>query len=253
MIKYQLFIAVALLVGVAIGYFVKDEPVAANEPAKVEETVKKPVADKGDEAIVSSLRQEIVRLKKALSEKDGRNAETISNAVEKARQSQPPRFRNQREWLENLKKNEPERYVQVTNNMAQWRQQRYDRARSRIEFLSSLDVSCMSASARKTHADLQELIARREELEEQLHDEELTDEQRRALGEELGKTHQELQRLNDEERDNLLEEAARSLGLGAEDSKAFAETIQDVIDATEIGWRSSRRRGPRGQGGQGGR
>ena len=32
MIKHQLFIGVALLAGVAIGYFVKDEPAAAGEP-----------------------------------------------------------------------------------------------------------------------------------------------------------------------------------------------------------------------------
>ena len=46
MIKHQLFIAVALLAGVAIGYFVKDAPVAAEKPAKTAERAKKPVADK---------------------------------------------------------------------------------------------------------------------------------------------------------------------------------------------------------------
>ena len=36
MIKHQMFIAAALFAGVAIGYFVKDEPIPAEEP-KAEE------------------------------------------------------------------------------------------------------------------------------------------------------------------------------------------------------------------------
>ena len=36
MIKHQMFIGMALLTGVAIGYFVKDEPIAAEEPAAEE-------------------------------------------------------------------------------------------------------------------------------------------------------------------------------------------------------------------------
>ena len=65
MIKHQMFIAAALLAGVAIGYFVKDEPVAAEEP-KVEEAAKKAVEDKGEEASVKALRRRIVELEKML-------------------------------------------------------------------------------------------------------------------------------------------------------------------------------------------
>ena len=67
MIKHQLFIAVALLAGVAIGYFVKDAPVAAEEPAKAEEQAKKPVSDRGEEASVKALRHRIAELEKLLA------------------------------------------------------------------------------------------------------------------------------------------------------------------------------------------
>ena len=72
MIKHQMFIAAALLVGVAIGYFVKDEPIPAEEP-KVEEKTKKSVVDKGEEASVKALRRRIAELERALAEQDGKS------------------------------------------------------------------------------------------------------------------------------------------------------------------------------------
>ena len=89
MIKHQMFIAAALLAGVAIGYFVKDEPIAAEEPT-VEVVPKKAVADKGDEASVKALRRRIVELEKLLAEKDGKSEIAISNAVAEAAKARPP-------------------------------------------------------------------------------------------------------------------------------------------------------------------
>ena len=252
MIKHQLFIGAALLVGVAIGYFVKDEPVAAEEPAQVEENVKHPVADKGEAATVSALRREIVRLKKALAEKDDEGEKAISNAVEKARQ-QPAHFRNQREWLADLKKNEPERYVEMTNRFARWRWERAEQVRDKIDFLSSIDTSRMGAAAKKTHADLQRLIVRREELEAQLQQEELSDEDRSALQRELANSHGEIWRLNGEERKNLLDEVAGGLGFEDDAVRDFTDTILGVFEATDNGWGGRRHRGPRNAGGAGGR
>ena len=61
MIKHQMFIAAALLAGVAIGYFVKDEPIVAGAPT-AEIAPKKSVADKGEEASVRALRRRIAEL-----------------------------------------------------------------------------------------------------------------------------------------------------------------------------------------------
>ena len=253
MIKHQMFIAAALLAGVAIGYFVKDDPIPAEEP-KTEVVEKKPVADKGDEASVKALRHRIAELEKLLAEKDGKSELAISNAVAEAVKNRPPEppRQNWRERMEEMKKNDPERYTQMTNRFANWRRSRAEQARNKIDFLSSIDTSHMSAGAKKTHDALQELIARREGIEQQLQSPDLTDEERGKLMGELHLTHRELMRLNGEERNNLFEETARNLGFEGEDAKEISATIQEVIRATDAGW-GGHHGGPRGPGGQGGR
>ena len=255
MIKHQMFIAAALLAGVAIGYFVKDEPIPAEEP-KVEAKAKKPVADKGDEATVKALRHRITELERLLADKEDKSEIAISNAVAEAakvRPPEPPRG-NWRERMEEMKKNEPERYTQMTNRFAQWRRDRAAQARDKIDFLSSIDTSRMSAGAKKTHNALQDLIARREDLEQQLHQEDLSDEERGKLMGELHSTHHELMRLNGEERKNLFDETAKGLGFTGAEAKEFTATIQEVIEATDSGWGGRRHGGgPRGPGGPGGR
>lgn len=256
MIKHQMFIAVALLAGVAIGYFVKDEPIPAEAP-KVEEKAKKPLADKGEEASVKALRRRIVELEKLLEEKDGKSEIAISNAVAEAVKNRPPAppQQNWRERMEEMKKNDPERYTQMTNRFANWRRSRAEQARNKIDFLSSIDTSHMSAGAKKTHNALQELIANREEIEAQLQNPDLSDEARGKLMRQLWESHGELQRLNNEERKNLIDETARSLGFEGEDAKEISATIREVIEATDGGWGGHHRHGggPRGPGGQSGR
>ena len=253
MIKHQMFIAAALLAGVAIGYFVKDEPIAAEEPT-VEVVPKKAVADKGDEASVKALRRRIVELEKLLAEKDGKSEIAISNAVAEAAKARPPAppQQNWRERMEEMKKNDPARYAQMTNRFANWRRNRAEQARNKIDFLSSIDTSRMSTGAQKTHNALQELIARREGIEQQLQSPDLTDEERGKLMGELHSTHHELMRLSGEERNNLVEETARNLGFEGEDAKEISATIQEVIRATDAGW-GGHHGGHRGPGGPGGR
>ena len=251
MIKNQMFIAAALLAGVAIGYFVKDEPIPAEEP-KVEEKAKKPVTDKGEEASVKALRRRIAELEKLLAEKDGESEVAISNAVAEAvkmRPPEPPRG-NWRERMEEMKKNDPERYTQMTNRFAQWRRSRAEQARNKIDFLSSIDTSHMSAGAKKTHNALQDLIATREGIEQQLQSPDLSDEERGKLMGELHSTHHELMRLNGEERRNLFEETARNLGFSGEDAKEVSATIQEVIRATDSGWGGHHGGGRGGSGGR---
>ena len=254
-----MFIAVALLAGVAIGYFVKDEPIPEEEP-KAETAVKKPLADKGEEASVKALRHRIAELEKALAEKDEKSEVAISNAVAEAAKHRPPEppHGNWRERMEEMKKNDPERYTQMTNRFAQWRRSRSERARSKIDFLSSIDTSHMSASAKKTHNALQELIAKREEIEEQLQQPELTDDQRHSLMEQLHNMRRQIQQLNGEERMNLINEVANSLGFEGETALEVASTLEDVIQLTNDGFEPPHGRqggeppGPP-PGGQGGR
>ena len=257
MIKHQMFIAAALLAGVAIGYFVKDEPVASDGAAKVEADARKPVADRGAEASVRALRRRVAELEKALAEKDGKSELAISNAVAesaKARPPDPPR-QSWRERMEEMRRNDPERYAQMTNRFANWRRSRAEQARGKIDFLSSIDTSHMSAESRKTHNALQELIVRREEIEAKLQSPDLPDEERGKLMTELHATHREMVRLNGEERDILFAETARNIGFEGEAAREFSATIREVIEATDNGWGGHHggHRGSRGPGGSGGR
>ena len=162
------------------------------------------------------------------------------------------RFKSHREWIENLKKTDPERYTQVTNGMAQWRQQRLNRAQSRIDFLSSIDTSKMKPGARKIHEELQDLIVKREEIEDRIHQENFTDETRGKVMQEMFEINHRIRELGEDERDNLIEEAARNLGFNDEASKEISETIREVIEATDSGIGPRRPRGGH-RGGPGGR
>ena len=237
MIRCQLLIGLALLVGVAVGYFMRGERAPAEAPAAVTAAPARrrgPVADEGHKASVAALRRRIAELERRHAEK-GVN---MSNAVAEVARLVPEGRdrRDPRAWLENLRKIDPERYAQMTNRFARWRRNRAEHARSAIDFLSSVDTSQMSPEAQKTHADLQNLIARREELEERLHREDLSAEERERLFHEMRQTHGEMMRLNGEERRNLIAETARVLGFEGDDAKDVAATIQDVIQATSSGF-----------------
>ena len=239
MIKTQMFIGAALFAGVAIGYFAGGHGEAAATAADSSSYVaKKQVADAGDVASVKALRHRIAELERLLAEKSAKSEISISNAVAEAvknRPPEPPRG-NFRERMEELKKNDPARYAQMTNRFAQWRTRRAERARNTMEFLSSIDTSHMSAGAKKTHDELQGLLARREEIEEQLHQEGLSDDRRHQLMGELHSTFREERQLKSDERKNLLDETARNLGFEGEDVTAISATIQEVIEATDSGF-----------------
>ena len=165
-------------------------------------------------------------------------------AVKIEEKSHPPAAprQNWRGRLEELKNTDPARYAQMTNRFAQWRQRRTEQARNKIDFLSSIDTSLMSAEARKTHDDLQKVIAKREEFEQRLQLPNLSDDERSKLMSELHSTHRDLVRLNDEERKNLINVATEELSV----------KIQRIIDATENNaFNNGSRRGSLG--GQGGR
>jgi len=205
---------------------------------EVAASVKKPavaskrIADGGESAALAALRRRVAELEKLLAEARGTQEEAASNAVAAARRERGPgRWGGPR--LEELKEKDPARYTEITNKMAQFRQRRQERARAQLDFLSSVDTSRMSKSAKITHANYQDLIARRQELEEQLHAEGITDEERKALFKELHGTSQAMRIMGQSERNVLVEETARNLGFTGDDVKLISETMRDIVDATD--------------------
>ena len=134
MVRHQLFIGFALIVGVAAGYFVRERnegtPAATAEAHTQKRDAKGRIADDGDAASVRALRRRVAELERQLAEAQrnavASNSETAV-AVNPDQQPRGPRG-NPREWLENLKKSDPARYAQMTNRFANWRRQRAERA-----------------------------------------------------------------------------------------------------------------------------
>ena len=110
----------------------------------------------------------------------------------------------------------------------------------------------MDAAAQKTHHDLQDAIVKVEELRDRLHQADLSEEDRRTVFEEMRGTERELHQLGLAERNNLLFEMARSMGLEGEAVHDAARMVSEIISATESrGFgRPPRGGGPRHRGGR---
>ena len=255
-------IVISLLVGAALGYCLgpASSPAPAPEPEQKSESeqAKQPDrGDRGDRAANRALRARIKELEDMLA-KQGIEVEKMKEE-ETTRRDRGPRNWDFRADMERLKKEEPERYAQITNSMAQFRQRRLERAQSKIDFLSSVDTSNMSPGARKTHEDLQDMIARREEIESKMHGiMDMSEDDRRALFGEMRETDERIRELNRLERENLLVQTAETLGFVGEDAKEIAETVKGIYEATDSGWGwggpggGGRRGGRGGPGGRGG-
>ncbi len=169
---------------------------------------------------------------------------------ERAERQLPPRMERGGNWLANLKTEDPERYQQITNGMARWRNDRAAQTKSRIDFLSSVDTSKMSRQARETHEKLQALYVERENLQASLDEMmmaggEISGEDRRKLFEQMRDTTREINSLSAQERENLIKQTAETLGFKGEDVGEIAATIKGIIDATETGHNMQRFLSPR--------
>lgn len=242
---------VALIAGAALGYCLAPGGTPAGDDSQKADSVqRKSIGEAPNDESVAALRARIAELEKALGEKSA--LDEAFTAAEKIggddRENRRREFRSPREFIEEMKKNEPERYAEMTNHMARFRQRRLERAQSKLDFLASVDVSAMSEEAQATHSRLQELIQMREEIEAKLHSEDITDEERRQVFQEMMEAEREMHELNRQERDNLIAETVRELGYDGDDAAAIADTMKEIISST-----SNNNFGPGGPGGPGGR
>ena len=249
-IKTQMFIGVALLAGVAIGYFAGGHGDVARPDGNEGYVAQKAVTDKGEAASVQALRTRVAELEKALAEKGEQTETAVSNAVAEASKNASPWRGNPQEWLENLKKTDPERYVQTTNRWAQWRKRRAEQTQSQFDFLSSVDVSRLGAKAQENHNALLDAIVRREEIVEELHQEGTAEDRRHELMRQLMETDREMRVMTQTERSSLIMEAVRNSGVKGKMVGELTATIKDVIKATEshgFGGHHGGHRGRRGR------
>lgn len=227
----------ALALGGVAGYGARGVLGGGDAPAapSAEDAGGKPkgkIADGGEAASVRALRARVRDLERQLAELSAAD----SNAVEQAVAEQPRGHEDFHERMERMKTEDPARYAEITNNMARWRQQRSERQMAKLDFLSSIDTSRMSPQAKAVHEQLQDAIARQEELESQMHDESLTEEGRRQLWNQMRENGRQLWALNGKERNNLIETTARNLGFKGQEVREISTTMREIIEATDSGF-----------------
>ena len=244
--------ATALIAGVAIGYCLGPSGGDAQErprESSAGRVVRRPPADEGALASVKALRARIAELERALARRDAEvesaSANAVTNAVPVARMPWEGGRGNPREWMEEIRKNDPARYAQMTNSFERMRRWRAERQRRNLDFLASIDTSHMSDRAKKTHSDLLAAITDHEALAERLRqvneDENATDADREEAFKSIADSDRRLRRLRREERANLFEATAKTLGFEGEDANEIVTTLKEVVEATDDG------RGPRGR------
>ena len=229
---------IALLAGTAIGFCLRTDPSstpAAEEPSDATGRAPSHIADANADGSVEALRSRIKELEALLANAAKESAEKAKAVAESEadgpRSERRERF-NPREMMERLKSEDPERYTQMTNRMARFRQFRTEQALSKLDFLAAIDLSPMGSEAQATHSRLQSIIARREEIEEKLHSETISDEERESVMQEMFATDREMMDLNNQERSNLIAEVVSELGFSGDDADDIVATIKDIIDAT---------------------
>ncbi|MBO7685346.1 MAG: hypothetical protein J6V72_03120, partial [Kiritimatiellae bacterium] len=246
-------IAASLIAGALLGHFGpqllvrKAEPAAKAEGKTSEKRADRSRSQSTHEADLNRLRARIKQLERQLAEQDAASEEPVeqpaTNRVEGFRRFGPPTFAE----LEDMRKNDPERYVQTTNRIAQFRAGWQGRLQHKFDILESADTAHMTEKQRKVHEDYISLLARIDELGEQLNPlADVTEEQRRAAGQEMRESWHRLHELQRIERDTLLTQTANALGFRGRKAQEVVEGIKQVYEATGGG-------GHWGRGGRGGR
>ncbi len=247
---------VALVAGALAGYFLAPAQDTGTVPETDGAKRRKPrthVVDEGDKASVAALRRRVreleqrlaVTVESALAFTNGVPMDTNRPA---ARTFGPPGPGEWRARLEEMKVNDPERYAQMTNRMAQWRSRSLANTQDRLDFFASLDTSTMTDRQRENHERLQELLARREELMQTMDfgNTEVSDADREKARQEMHGLFRQIHSLEEAERDMLLNQAARNLGCKGTQARELVDTIKTIYRATQSFGGGRRGPGPGG-------
>ena len=230
-------VAIALLAGAAIGYcLAPSAPAPAPEPEEKEEVAQSPNADDGERTSNRALRARIRELERQLAEKGAAAEQKVpENEAGPAQEGQRwPNGEEIRANFEKFKQEHPEEYQRLDKMRQDFLARRTERANSKLDFLASVDTSRMSKDDLATHTRLQELIAKRNNLEKGLNESllNMSDEERGNFFREMGETNREIRDLNQKERNVLFNSLAGELGLQGEEANAVSDAVQGILDAT---------------------
>ena len=149
----------------------------------------------------------------------------------------PPAPEEMRAHLEEIRASDPARYARMTNHVANLRTRQLARAQGKLDILASVDAARLTPGQRRVHEQYQDLIARQEELRAlafaPMEDAAVSDAQRAAAQTEMREVGRQLRDLAHQERETLLDQAARAFGVTGDAAQDLVETVKAVYQATE--------------------
>lgn len=231
--------AVAFACGCVVAMaFGRDEDVIAERKSTPQKASAKKIRDNSSKSEIEVLRARIRELESALTSKADVGPSTPPEVRPAAA---PVQSRRGGDWLERMKKENPDQYNQMTNRMAQRRMERRDRTVDRLDALSSVDVSGWSEGARKIHEEYQDLLVKSQELMDAASPSNPNNEARAAAFAEMGRTFGRLHELGEKERVNLMTYTMKEFGFSDDEARELTESVKAVYDVTS----EFNRRGPR--------
>ena len=230
---------VCLALGVVGGIFA-GRSLAAKSFDKALEVVRN--QHKSDEARLSMAGKRIAKLESQLAEAKASSAAAKKSAQKKEaetpvavktdKKEEPIVLGKDMNLEDALKKRLPsEQFTQVTNAFAQFRARLAQRAKSRQDYLSSIDTSGMTAAEKANHKRYLELFAKREAASEKMRGGMFNQDAIREMVE----VGMEMRETAKEERATLMRQVARELGYTGDDAKTIQETVQNIYDCTSSG------------------
>lgn len=205
--------------------------------------------DAADRALLRSERDALRAEKAALQERlDALLAEQAQAAAAPAPQAAPARRMSRRERLEQLKREDPERYAEMEKRRREFQENMRQALDRRDDFLGAIDLSLLTPEQQEMHARFVDALAAQQAAIDTLNaraeaGEAPTEEERRAMREAM----RQVRGLQGAERDALLSAVAVSMGLSeGEETEAFIGVVKEVYDST--GMMPPLRMGPPGGG-----
>lgn len=159
----------------------------------------------------------------------------------------PPRDR--RDWMAEMRENDPERYEAIMQRRAQTRQRVQDTfARQAAHFLYR-DTENLSKSELEEYNLMLSLLAETWQLSDQMFSDDLSPEDRRDLRRQLSENVRTLRPILADQREREFYEMGRQLGYDDGGAQQFVDYINEMLDLTSMRSIWGGRGGPSGPGG----
>lgn len=231
-----------------------DRPVAPPVPAFTVQPLPSPAAPQPEppDADAEALRARIQELEGWVHERDEviRSLQAQQAAPPPA---PPPQPEGPRNWMEDLRQNDPERYQQFLQSRQEARQRLQDSLVEKSEFLFGRDLASLPPEEQQRYQLMSQLLEETWSLSQAMDTEGLDRDQRREIRSQLMDKLQQLGPLMEAERDQELLALAKASGYNGEQAVQFVQYINEVNDLTSLRpiyqnlW-GGRGRGPWGEG-----